>query len=248
MAEAEIIPRGNYETPWGIVERHLSLANRLARSFRRYRVPIEDLEAEGRLGLFEAALRYDPSLHVKFATYASSWVLKRIRDAAAAHVRLVRVPRSRIESRHRALAAERELRASLGRTPSTLEIAAAAGVPVTELDSLRAEGRRDVSLDEPVAGAETVSFGETLPETQTPLPDRAVLDDERLKRLAALLESMPERERAILILRYGLDGEPPRALADIAVAFGISRQRVHNIERDALARLRKVWVIGLRVP
>lgn len=240
MRGAESTSLHRPEASWGVVEDNLGLVVRLARAFRRFRVPLEDLEAEGRLGLFEAATRYDASHGVKFSTYAAWWVLKRIREAVAAQATLVRVPRSRVELRRRARTAEHDLRAALGRAPSADEIAVAARIPADEIDVLRAEGLREISLDEPVKDDARLRFGEILPQTLVPLPDDAVLVEDGRLRIERTLDRLSDRHRAVLVMRYGLDGTPPKALAEIAHMYGISRERVHQLEREAIAQLRRL--------
>lgn len=240
MSGAEIVPSDGPEASWGIVEENLGLVARLARTFRGFRVPVEDLEAEGRIGLFEAATRFDPGHGVKFSTYATWWVLKRIREATAAQATLVRVPRSRVELRRRARAAETDLRVALGRAPSAEEIAVAARIPADEIDVLRAEGRREVSLDDPVPDGGRLCFAEILPQTLVPSPDDAALLEDGRLRIERTLDRLPDRHRAVLVLRYGLDGAAPKALAEIAQTYGISRERVHQLEREAIARLRRL--------
>lgn len=189
---------------WRMVEEHLPQVRRLARTFRGLRVSTEDLAAEGVLGLFEAASRFDPGHGVKFSTYASWWILKRMREAMAANTSIVRVPRHRRDD----------------------------GVPRPSI--------RDVSLEEPARFGSTLSLHDVLAETSVPLPDEHLVREDGRLRVERLLRALPPRHREVLERRFGLDGRLAEPLATLALEFGLSRERIHQIEREAIERLRRL--------
>jgi RNA polymerase sigma factor (sigma-70 family) len=189
---------------WRRVEEHLPQVRRLARTFRGLRVPTEDLVAEGVLGLFEAASRFDPGHGVKFSTYASWWVLKRMRESLGAHASIVRVPRYRRD------------------------------------DGSVRPFARDLSLEEPARAGGTLALHDVLAETATPLPDEHLVREAGRRRLERLLGALPPRHREVLARRFGLDGRRPEPLATLAAEFGLSRERIHQIEREAIERLRRL--------
>jgi RNA polymerase primary sigma factor len=130
-----------------LVESHLFYVIQVAREYRNLGIPIEDLLSEGNLGLIEAASRFDRTRGVKFISYATWWIRKRICDLAARQASLVRIPKYKQERLRRLRSAERELRSTLGRTPTTEEIARSSGLPPDEVDSLHRQAQREVPLD-----------------------------------------------------------------------------------------------------
>lgn len=189
---------------WRLVEEHLPQVRRLARTFRGLRVPTEELAAEGVLGLFEAASRFDAGHGVKFSTYASWWILKRMREALAANASIVRLPRQR-------------------RDPDTPRPAI-----------------RDISLEEPAGAGGSLSLHDVLAETTTPRADEWLVREDGRTRLGRVLQGLPPRHREVLERRFGLQGRTPEPLASLAADFGLSRERIHQIEREAIERLRRL--------
>lgn len=171
----------------------------IAREFHHSGVAREDLEAEGRLGLFDAALRFDASRGVQFLTYASWWARRRMQTFIARHACVVRRPGSR---------------------------------PVRRI-------RDDVSLDDAVAPGGTSRWQDVLPDAGAVQPLESVLLDESAEVIAMLAAELPPLWKAILVSRYGLDGDAPKTLAAIGEMHGLSRERVRQIEVKCLTRLRR---------
>jgi RNA polymerase primary sigma factor len=228
------------EAIWSLVEANLPLAARVAARFRAFAVSPDDLRAEGVLGLAEAALRYDPALGVQFATYAAFWVRKRIREAVVRDSSVVRVSKYQRDRLSRLRSAERDLRASNARAPTQAELADRCGLDVRAVDEALRGAPRRVSLDAPVGDDSTLRLVDTLPQSSVPDPHETVEQDSAIRLLRAHLDALPERERTILRMHFGLDGRAPRPLASIAERFGLSRERIHQIERAALGRLRRL--------
>ena len=212
----------------------------VARDYRHLGVPLEDLLAEGIVGLLEAASRFDPARGVKFVSYASWWIRKRICDAVSRQAALVRLPRYRLRHLSLVRAAEREAAFLLGRAPTTEEIAKTAGMRTRDVDLLLGLSTREISLDALVNPDSGLSIEETLPQQAMGSPDEALLRDERLSILERILARLPLRESQILTMRFGLDGRPPRTLADVSRRFGLSRERVRQIEARSLESLRRL--------
>ena len=220
----------------------LARAAKMARHYRRMGVPLEDLQAEAALGLLEAARRFDPARGIPFLAYASWRIKKRLREAVASQHGVVRIPRSQVE-RLRVLRHAREgLRARLLREPTTAELAEGAGLTVAEVDRLERLRGRDVHLDDPILAGSSLTFGDVLaaPGTRRGL-DRALIHESTLDRLNRLLDRLPPRDATILRLRFGLGLLAPRTLAEIGGQYGISRERIRQIEERSLARLR-LWM------
>ncbi len=230
---------------WALVESHLGFAAWVARAHRDLGVSVEDLEAEGYLGLLEAALRFDPGRGVKFSTYAAWWVRKRVQNFVAVQAGLVRLP----DYQRRRLAAvrlaERDLTAATGRSPTAEEIAQRCGLEPADVERALSVWRQEVSLEELVGSDDDRRLGELLPERRTPPPDSDLLRDEMPRLLARLLDQLTARQRSVLCLRFGLEGGRPLALAEVARRIGISRERIRQVERKALRQLREL-VVGRR--
>jgi RNA polymerase primary sigma factor len=225
---------------WALVEAHRGFACWVAKAYRDLGVPEEDLQAEGYLGLLEAALRFDPGRGAKFSTYAAWWVRKRIQDAVAAHAALVRLPdyqRRRVAS---VRLAERELEASSGRKPTVAEIAARCRMDPRVVEGVLAGRRREVSLDDLVARKGDKRLEEVLPGFEAASPDAELLRGEIARLAARLLARLSARQRAVLSLRFGFEGSPPLPLSEVARRVGISRERVRQLERRALRQLRQL--------
>lgn len=225
-----------------LVARHRAQVAALARPYGRPGIPLEDLEAEGTIGLIEAAARFDAAHGAEFATYASWWIHKRIRECAARHHCVVRFPRYQIERIRRSRIAERELAAERGRRPTGEEIARRSGLTVAEVEFLRARYPRQVSLDDPVDPRHDLRIADILADRDQPSPDYAVVLRETLERVRRMLRRLPSRYREVLSKRFGLDGAEPMTLAELGASLSLSRERVHQIERQALRVLRRELV------
>ncbi len=213
----------------------------VAREYRHLGVPLEDLIGEGIVGLLEAASRFDPTRGVKFVSYATWWIRKRICEAVTRQASLVRVPRYRLHHLARLRAAERDAATLLGRPPTSEEIARSAGMRTSDVELLLGLFTKEVSLGTPVNPDSGMSVEDTLPQPSAGSPDEALLRQERLLLLGRILARLPLRESQILAMRFGLDGRPPRTLADVSRRFGLSRERVRQLESRALRSLRRLF-------
>lgn len=229
---------------WALVQSHLGFAAWLARAYRDLGLSEEDLEAEGYLGLLEAAVRFDPGRGVKFSTYAAWWVRKRMQHSIAAQAGLVRLP----DYLRRRLAAvrlaERDLAAATGRKPTTEEIAQHCALEPADVERALSLWRREVSLEELVTAHSDRRIEELLPERGTPPPDSDLLRDEMARLVARMLGRLTEKQRSVLCLRFGLKSNRPLALAEVARRIGISRERARQVERKALRQLREMMNVA----
>jgi RNA polymerase primary sigma factor len=223
---------------WSRVEAHLDRVLPLAWEYRHLGVPLEDLEAEGTLGLLEASLRFDPERGVRFLTYAGWWMRKRIVEAVSRQSLLVRLPRSAVERLRRVRRAERELGAALGRAPTCEEIGRACGLRTREVDLVLMSARREVSLEEPVGPDGSRLLEETLPDMRDPGPEDALTQASGSSQVRRLLGRLPVRARAVLVLRFGFTGEPDLSLSDVGALLGVTRERARQLERKGLELLR----------
>jgi RNA polymerase primary sigma factor len=222
-----------------LAQANLRLVISIAKRYRGRGLTFADLIQEGNSGLMRAVDKYDHRLGYKFGTYATWWIRQSVTRALADFSRTVRVP-----SHHSGLLAsiERvrgELMVRHGREPSLAEISEALGLTVDELQSLRAAGRTPVSLDEPLGGDDEDPFQDSLHDHSAPDPLEAVDRQLLRERIAEVLLSLAPRDREVIELRFGLRDGQARSLDEVAQVFGITRERVRQIETRGLLKLRK---------
>lgn len=237
--DLKILAREGKKARSHLLEANLRLVVSLAKRYTGRGMPLLDLIQEGNLGLIRAMEKFDYAKGFKFSTYATWWIRQAITRGMADQSRTIRLPVHLVEQVNKISRIKRELYQQLGREATNEELAEESGIPEAKIEMLLRQSRDPVSLDMPVGTDEEAPLGDFIEDSEATDAEEAVVASLRHHDVRKVLSTLEIREQEVIKLRYGLDDGLPRTLDQIGRHFGLSRERVRQIEREVMSKLRE---------
>ncbi len=236
---ADRIKKGDKEARAHMIKANLRLVVKIAQDYANYGLPLLDLISEGNIGLMKAVERFDPNKGGKLSTYAAWWIKQSIKRALANQSKTIRLPVHMVDKISKMRRVAMVLSEELGREPTDEELAEEIGIDRAKLSHLKSAALRPASLDAPISDDDTTEFGEIIGDEKAQTPLELLSHKNMHMQLDDLLEVLDERERKIIDARFGLAGQKPKTLEEVGQEFGVTRERIRQLQNIALKKLRR---------
>jgi RNA polymerase primary sigma factor len=239
-ALAARIKKGDKKAREQMIKANLRLVVKIAHDYENFGLPLLDLISEGNIGLMKAVERFDPAKGGKLSTYASWWIKQSIKRALANQSKTIRLPVHLVDKIARMRRLALKLQEELGREPTDEELAEEMGLSPRRITHMRTVAVRPASLDAPIGDDDSDNFSEVIADENADTPYEQLEGQTITDMLQEMIKTLDEREASILRYRFGLDGGTEKTLEDVGLKFGVTRERVRQIQNIALHKLRKM--------
>jgi RNA polymerase primary sigma factor len=233
------IKKGDAAARERMINANLRLVVTIAHDYVNLGLPLLDLVSEGNIGLTKAVERFDPAKKAKLSTYAAWWIKQSIKRALANQGKLIRLPVHLVDKIGKVRRVSLQMSDELGREPTDDELGEEIGIASEKVARLKSVGIRPASLDAPIGDDDSTEFGEMIGDEDAETPFEMLRDKNLLYEMDGLLEVLDKREKKIIAQRFGLNGGKPKTLEDVGKDFGVTRERIRQLQNIALAKLRR---------
>jgi RNA polymerase primary sigma factor len=236
------IKKGDAAAREQMINANLRLVVTIARDYTNLGLPLLDLISEGNIGLTKAVERFEPTKGAKLSTYAMWWIKQSIKRALANQSKTIRLPVHLADKVAKVRRVSLQMSDELGREPTDEELGEEIGIDSDKIARLKRVGIRPTSLDAPITDDDSMEFGDVIGDNEARTPFELLRDKNLLGEVDGLLGVLDPREKKIILQRFGLDGGNPKTLEDVGKDFGITRERIRQLQNTALAKLRRALI------